>query len=113
MRHFPDRKGLITGIAVAGFGFGALVWVKLAGSWGHLIDTFGVLGTWRIYGFVFLAAIGTVPPGLEDMVKADVQEVMGKSSPVRVIILQSAAGAPLEAADPEDREPSISARPRA
>ena len=62
---------------------------------------------------VFLAAIGTVPPGLEDMVKADVQEIMGKDSPVRVIILQSAAGAPLEAADPEDREPSISARPRA
>ena len=62
---------------------------------------------------VFLAAIGTVPSGLEDMVKADVQTVMGKDSPVRVIILQSAAGAPLEAADPEDREPSISARPRA
>ena len=62
---------------------------------------------------VFLAAVGTVPPGLEDVVKADVQEVMGKHTPVRVIILQAAPGAPLEAADPEDREPSISARPRA
>ena len=62
---------------------------------------------------MFLAAVGTVPPGLEDMIKADVQEVMGKDSPVRVILLQAAAGAPLEAANPEDREPSISARPRA
>lgn len=57
IRWFPDRKGLITGIAVAGFGFGATIWVKLAGSWGNLIDTYGVLGTWRIYGVVFLAAI--------------------------------------------------------
>jgi OFA family oxalate/formate antiporter-like MFS transporter len=37
MRWFPDKKGMITGLAVAGFGFGAMLWVKLAGSWGHLI----------------------------------------------------------------------------
>lgn len=29
MKWFPDRKGLITGLAVAGFGFGALIWIKL------------------------------------------------------------------------------------
>lgn len=40
MRWFPDRKGTITGLAVAGFGFGALGWVKLAGSWGNLIEAF-------------------------------------------------------------------------
>lgn len=28
MRWFPDKKGLITGLAVAGFGFGAMAWVK-------------------------------------------------------------------------------------
>ena len=30
MRWFPDRKGMITGAAVAGFGFGALAWIKMA-----------------------------------------------------------------------------------
>ena len=58
IQWFPDKKGMITGIAVAGFGFGALIWVKLAGAWGHLIETQGVLGTYRIFGILF--AIGVV-----------------------------------------------------
>ncbi|MBM4029040.1 MAG: OFA family MFS transporter, partial [Planctomycetes bacterium] len=29
VKWFPDKKGMITGLAVAGFGFGALIWVKL------------------------------------------------------------------------------------
>ena len=58
MRWFPDRKGMITGLAVAGFGFGALAWVKLAGSWGGLIETMGLGGTFIAYGFLFAALIG-------------------------------------------------------
>jgi len=57
MRWFPDKKGLITGLAVAGFGFGATLWVKLAGSWGHLIATHGMSTTFTIYGIVFLVAV--------------------------------------------------------
>jgi MFS transporter, OFA family, oxalate/formate antiporter len=57
IRWFPDKKGLITGIAVAGFGFGALIWVKLAGAWGHLVQTHGVLATYRIFGFIFLFGV--------------------------------------------------------
>ncbi|MCB9858289.1 MAG: OFA family MFS transporter [Phycisphaerales bacterium] len=57
MRWFPDRKGLITGFAVAGFGFGALLWVKLAGAWGHLIDAWGLGTTFMIYGAFFLIAV--------------------------------------------------------
>jgi OFA family oxalate/formate antiporter-like MFS transporter len=57
MKWFPDKKGLITGLAVAGFGFGALIWVKLAGSWGGLLEAFGVLRVFLIYGFVFAAAV--------------------------------------------------------
>ena len=57
IQWFPKNKGLITGIAVAGFGFGALIWVKLAGPWGHLVATQGVLGTFRIYGIIFLVAV--------------------------------------------------------
>jgi len=57
MRWFPDKKGLITGLAVAGFGFGATLWVKLAGSWGHLIANQGLSKTFVIYGIVFLVAV--------------------------------------------------------
>jgi len=57
MRWFPDKKGLITGLAVAGFGFGAMLWVKLAGAWGHLIATVGLSNTFLIYGIVFAAMV--------------------------------------------------------
>ena len=53
MRWFPDKKGMITGLAVAGFGFGAMLWVKLAGSWGHLIENLGLSTTFIIYGVAF------------------------------------------------------------
>jgi len=33
VKWFPDKKGMLTGLAVAGFGFGALIWIKLAGGW--------------------------------------------------------------------------------
>jgi MFS family permease len=60
VKWFPDKKGLITGLAVAGFGFGATIWVKLAGSWfGGLLNTTSVFGlpgvqsVFVIYGIVF------------------------------------------------------------
>ncbi|MGL1861977.1 MAG: OFA family MFS transporter [Pseudodesulfovibrio sp.] len=53
MRWFPDKKGMITGLAVAGFGFGAMGWVKLAGSWGHLIANYGLSTTFIVYGIAF------------------------------------------------------------
>lgn len=57
MRWFPDHKGMITGAAVAGFGFGALGWVKLAGEWGGLIDSFGIATTFTVYGLIFAALV--------------------------------------------------------
>lgn len=57
MRWFPDRKGMITGVAVAGFGFGALGWVKIAGEWGNLIDDLGIDITFMIYGAAFAAFV--------------------------------------------------------
>jgi OFA family oxalate/formate antiporter-like MFS transporter len=62
MRWFPDKKGMITGAAVAGFGFGAMGWVKLAGSWGNLIDNIGLDGTFFAYGITFavLVVIGSM-----------------------------------------------------
>ena len=57
MRWFPDRKGMITGLAVAGFGFGAMGWVKLAGNWGGLIEQIGLSGTFVTYGAIFAGLI--------------------------------------------------------
>ncbi len=57
MRWFPDKKGMITGLAVAGFGFGAMGWVKLAGAWGQLIETIGLSGTFIAYGAAFAGLI--------------------------------------------------------
>lgn len=57
MRWFPDKKGMITGLAVAGFGFGAMGWVKAAGSWGELIATYGLSTTFIIYGLAYMVLI--------------------------------------------------------
>ncbi len=62
IRWFPDKKGLISGLSVAGFGFGAMVWVKLAGQWGHLIERYSISTTFIVYGVLFaiLILIGSI-----------------------------------------------------
>lgn len=62
MNWFPDHKGMITGLSVAGFGFGAMAWVKLAGNWGNLIEFMGLAQTFIIYGIAFavLVLVGSV-----------------------------------------------------
>ena len=57
VKWFPDKKGMLTGLAVAGFGFGALLWVKLAGSWGNLIESFGIANVFLMYGIAFAAIV--------------------------------------------------------
>jgi MFS family permease len=57
MKWFPDKKGLVSGLAVAGFGFGATIWVKVAGSWFHLIEKFGVQNVFLYYGLAFMALV--------------------------------------------------------
>lgn len=62
MRWFPDHKGLITGLAVAGFGFGAMGWVKFAGEWGRLLENHGLATTFVVYGVAFtvLVLVGSI-----------------------------------------------------
>ncbi len=50
MKWFPDHKGFISGLAVAGFGFGATIWVKVGGSWLGLVENFGVQAVYLYYG---------------------------------------------------------------
>jgi len=51
VKWFPDRRGLITGIAVGGFGAGALVTAPIAT---RLIERVGVLQTFAYLGIVYL-----------------------------------------------------------
>src|SRR3977135_4363327 len=51
VKWFPDRRGLITGIAVGGFGAGALITAPVAT---RLIQTVGVLHTFSYLGTPFL-----------------------------------------------------------
>lgn len=64
VKWFPDRKGMLTGLAVAGFGFGATIWVKWAGSWGggllnelQLFGLDGVRSVFVLYGIIFAAMV--------------------------------------------------------
>ncbi len=74
MKWFPDKKGMIVGLAVAGFGFGALLWIMLTsgfkfGSWVNLTPGWdGLFGMgWTVnqvfllYGCLFatLVALGS------------------------------------------------------
>ncbi len=59
VKWFPDRRGLITGIAVGGFGAGALITAPVATG---LIQSVGVLTTFAYLGIAYL--IVTVVAGL-------------------------------------------------
>jgi len=74
VKWFPDKKGLVSGLAVAGFGFGAFIWILLANppsilGFSGLItkqaDTYTIANVdnaFRIYGIMFLilVAIGSL-----------------------------------------------------
>ncbi len=69
-KWFPDKKGLIMGLAVSGFGFGALIWVKL--TQGFVFGPIDLTPGWKglygagwtannvfiLYGILFAALVG-------------------------------------------------------
>ncbi len=71
VKWFPDKKGLVSGLAVAGFGFGALIWILMAnppsilGFNGFITQQSGTFsytianvdGTFRLYGIIFLILV--------------------------------------------------------
>jgi OFA family oxalate/formate antiporter-like MFS transporter len=69
VKWFPDKKGLITGLAVAGFGFGALIWIKLTSGfkfgpinlspgWTGLYGMgWGVSQVFILYGILFAVLV--------------------------------------------------------
>src|SRR5882672_6077636 len=54
IKWFPDKRGMITGLAVAGFGAGALVTAPVAQ---RLIPSVGVPATFGILGSAYLIAV--------------------------------------------------------
>src|SRR5260370_41914958 len=54
VRWFPDKRGMITGIAVAGFGAGALVTAPIAQ---RLIASVGVSNTFAILGVAYFGIV--------------------------------------------------------
>lgn len=70
VKWFPDKKGMITGLAVAGFGFGALIWIKLTSGfvfgpvdltpgWNGLYGAgWTVSNVFILYGFLFAILVG-------------------------------------------------------
>jgi len=70
VRWFPDKKGLVSGLAVAGFGFGAFIWILIANppsilGFKGLITQYTVANVdnaFLIYGILFfvLVAIGSL-----------------------------------------------------
>jgi len=54
VKWFPDKRGLITGLAVAGFGAGGLVFTPVAKS---LIATDGIMNTFMYLGLIFFVAV--------------------------------------------------------
>lgn len=62
---YPDKVGLVSGLAVAGFGFGATFWIKAAGAWFgggllqnlSLFDLPGLESTFIFYGFILVVGV--------------------------------------------------------
>jgi len=54
IRWFPDKRGLVTGLAVMGFGAGAFFMGKIAPG---MVNSTGVANTFYIWGVIFLIAV--------------------------------------------------------
>ncbi len=54
IKWFPERRGLITGLIVGGMGGGTIIIAEISS---RLIQQVGVLGTFTIFGIIFLALI--------------------------------------------------------
>lgn len=54
VKWFPDKRGLVTGLAVAGFGAGGLIFTPLAN---YFITALGIMATFFYLGLIFFCAI--------------------------------------------------------
>ncbi len=84
MKWFPDRRGLATGLAIMGFGFGAFFGAPVMAS---LIQSMGISATYYILGAVYLvvmlASAQYLEPPPKDWKPAGMEEALasGKKKP--------------------------------
>ncbi len=54
VKWFPDKRGLMTGVAVCGYGAGALIFSPIAAK---MIQTMGISPTFYIFGIIYLVLV--------------------------------------------------------
>jgi OFA family oxalate/formate antiporter-like MFS transporter len=54
VKWFPDKRGMVTGLAVAGFGAGAWIFAKIASNF---IETYDILQAFFYLGLIFLVSV--------------------------------------------------------
>ena len=98
IKWFPDRRGMATGLAIMGFGGGAMIGTPLADALMRRFATSSSVGVWQTFvvlGAIYFAAMmagafgyrlpppGWAPPGLE-LRRANTAGPAGRSVPVGV-----------------------------
>jgi len=89
VKWFPRSKGLVSGIAVAGFGFGAFIFTSpyLPFSAENFIQEYGITRTFMVHGLVCLLGVGggamllRNPPKVEAVASASPSPQGGGASP--------------------------------
>jgi MFS transporter, OFA family, oxalate/formate antiporter len=78
LKWYPEKKGLITGLAVAGFGAGAYLFINLAGAWAGLLAKGGISLAFQTFGVIFI-----VVGGLGSLLLSNPPEGLIKAGPAR------------------------------
>lgn len=78
-KWFPDRKGLVTGLAMAGFGVGSVLWSQVFDLF--LSDRVGIRGSFVVYGIVFAAMILLTARFLIDPPEMYAEAIARRSAP--------------------------------
>ncbi|ELP5729461.1 OFA family MFS transporter [Vibrio vulnificus] len=85
VKWFPDRRGFATGLAIMGFGFGAMIGGPV---FGYLMDNFSIPFTFYSSGLVYMAVmalsalylerppVGWMPEGMKEAVAAGTKRVV-------------------------------------
>jgi len=95
VRWFPDKKGLITGLAVMGFGFGSALIGQIVP---RILPTVGITNTFYILGAIFLVVLSLAaqflnnPPAGWTLPVADTNAKAKVATPTKSLDLKEAFG---------------------
>ena len=76
-KWFPEKKGLIVGLVLVGFGLSPFITAPIAG---HLIETYGVMAAFKILGAAFIVLMPAVAYPLSYPAETAGYKSTGKSS---------------------------------